>query len=221
MKKVDKSTIKDIAIASAEIAGKTIINTLPGGSIVTSVFEAVKGGCLEKRQSKWRESIEDRLGTVEKTLDDLGNSEIFTTTILKATEIAMKTSSEEKREFLANAVLNACYMDVEEEKVMVFLDLLDKYTISHLKILIFFHNPKAFDIVAQSSYYMGSPTDPLFDVYPELNNKLFRKIYKDLFVDGMVNTEDLNVTMTGNGMVAKRTTDLADELLGYIFARRA
>lgn len=220
MKKVDKNTIKDIAVASVEIAGKTIINTLPGGSIVTSVIDAVKGGCLEKRQSKWRQSIEDRLSTVEKTLDDLGNNEIFTTTILKATEIAMKTSREEKREFLANAVLNSCYMDVEEEKVMVFLDLLDKYTISHLKILIFFHNPKAFDVVAETSYYTGSPTKPLFSVYPELDNKLFDKIYKDLYVDGMVNTKDLNITMTGSGMIAKRTTDLADELLNFIFNKQ-
>jgi hypothetical protein len=220
MQKSDNNTIKNIAIASVEIAGKTLISTLPGGTVVTSVFDAIKGGCLEKRQAKWRESIEDRLSTVEETLEDLGNNEIFTTTILKATEMAMKTLSEEKREFLANAVLNACYIDVEEEKLLVFLDLLDRYTISHLKILVFFHNPKAFDIVAQSSYYMGSPTEPLFHVYPELNNKLFRKIYKDLYLDGMVNTEDLNVTMTGNGMIAKRTTDLADELLNFIFDKR-
>ena len=51
-------------------------------------------------------------------------------------------------------------------------------------------------------------------------NKLFRKIYKDLYLDGMVNTEDLNITITGNGMIAKRTTDLADELLNFIFDKR-
>ena len=42
---------------------------------------------------------------MEVILDDLGNSEIFTTAIIKATEVAMKTSSEEKIKYLANALI--------------------------------------------------------------------------------------------------------------------
>ena len=66
---------------------------------------------------------------------------------------------------------------------------------------------------------MGSPTTPLFQIYSELNNGLFKKIYDDLYTDGMVNTESLNVTMTGSGMVAKRTSQLGDEFLDFILSK--
>ena len=63
---------------------------------------------------------------------------------------------------------------------------------------------------------MGSPLTPLFRTYPELNNELFDKTYGDLYNDGMVSLKDLNITMTGSGMVAKRTTPIADEFLKFI-----
>ena len=210
-------TIKEVALGAVEIAAKGAINAIPGGSIAISIFDAVKGGCLEKRQAKWRDMIEDRLGDVEKTLEEIGNSDAFATTLIKATEIAMKTYSEEKIMLLANAVLNSCYVDIEEEKLIVFLALIDQYTVSHIKTLAFYYNPMAYDIVALSDYYMGAPTKPLFAVYPELDNYLFNKIYGDLYNDGMVDTKNLNITMTGSGMVAKRTTQLADDFLRFIF----
>ncbi len=207
-------SIKEIAISTVEVSAKTVLSTIPGGALLTNIYDAVKGGCLDKRRIKWQDEIESRLSTLEKTLDDVGNSENFTTVLIKATEIAMKTASEEKRIYLANAVLNSAESNIEEEKLIVFLDLIDKYTVSHIKIIHFFFNPRAF--VDASSYYMGSPTTPLFDVYPELNNKLFNKIYKDLYIDGMITLDNPNISMSGSGMVAKRTTPLADELLRFI-----
>lgn len=66
---------------------------------------------------------------------------------------------------------------------------------------------------------MGSPSTPLFNVYPELNNDFFKKIYDDLYNDGMVTLENLNISMTGSGMVEKRTTVIADEFLQFILKK--
>ena len=211
---------KEKALDTAEIAAKTALSVIPvGGALVTSVYDTVKGNCLSKRQEKWKETLEERLSKLECALEDIGNNELFTTALVKSTEIAMKTSREEKMAYLANAVINSLDPDIDEEKLIVFLSLLDKYTISHIKIIYFFINPKRFDGVSSSSYMMGSPTTPLFQIYPELNNGLFKKIYDDLYTDGMVNTESLNVTMTGSGMVAKRTSQLGDEFLDFILSK--
>ena len=211
---------KEKALDTAEIAAKTALSVIPvGGALVTSVYDTVKGNCLSKRQEKWKETLEERLSKLECALEDIGNNELFTTALVKSTEIAMKTSREEKMAYLANAVINSLDPDIDEEKLIVFLSLLDKYTISHIKIIYFFNNPKRFDGVSSSSYMMGSPTTPLFQIYPELNNGLFTKIYDDLYTDGMVNTESLNVTMTGSGMVAKRTSQLGDEFLDFILSK--
>lgn len=210
---MSKSNVLDIV----EIAGKTVLSTIPvGGALITAVYDAVKGNVLSRRQEEWKKVLEERLSNLEDTLDNIGNNELFTTALIKTTEIAMRTAKEEKRLYLANAVVNTTSLDLNEEKLIVFLDLLDKYTISHIKIINFFFKPSRFEGVSSSSYMMGSPKTPLFDIYPELDNDLFNKIYNDLYTDGMVNTKDLNCTMTGAGMIAKRTTALGDEFLDFI-----
>ena len=205
------------ALDTVEIVAKTALSVIPvGGALATSVYDTVKGNCLSKRQEQWKDALEERLSKLETTLEDIGNNEFFTTALVKATELAMKTARKEKMEYLANSVVNSLNPDIDEEKLIVFLSLLDKYTVSHIKIIYFFNNPKRFDGISSSSYMMGSPSTPLFQVFPELNNGLFKKMYDDLYTDGMVNTENLNVTMTGSGMVAKRTTQLGDDFLRFI-----
>ena len=125
----------------------------------------------------------------------------------------LRTAKEEKMTYIANSVINSINPDLDEEKLIVFLELLDKYTVSHIKIIYFFFDPKRFEGLNSNAYMMGSPSTPLFSVYPELNNELFKKIYGDLYTDGMVTLENLNISMTGSGMVAKRTTPIADEFL--------
>lgn len=212
-------SVKDVALSAVEITAKTVLSAIPCGALITNVFDAVKGGCLEKRKIKWQETVEKRLTTIEKTLEEIGNNESFTTTLVKATEVAMKTASDEKIEYLANAVLNSAEISLEEEKMIIFLSLLDQYTVSHIKILDYFNNPKKYGADA-SNYMMGSPKDILFQKLPELNTPLFNKMFKDLYQDGMVTSDSLNGTMTGSGMVAKRTSALGDEFLNFIIKKR-
>lgn len=208
---------QNIALDTVEIVAKTALSVIPvGGALATAVYDVVKGNCLAKRQEEWKRALEERLSGVEETLENIGNNELFTTALIKGTELAMRTAKGEKLSYLANAVVNTIGQDLDEERLIVFLDLIDKYTVSHIKIINFFYDPTRFEGVSSSSYMMGSPTIPLFAIYPELNNDLFSKIYKDLYIDGMVNTENLNCTMTGSGMVAKRTTKLGDQFLRFI-----
>ncbi len=213
-------SIKETAITTIEVTAKTVVGAIPFGSILVNVYDAIKGGCLDKRRKKWQATIEERLSHIEKTLDDIGNNENFATTIIRTTEMAMKTASEEKITYLANAVINSIDINIEEEKMILFLALLDKYTVSHIKTINFFNNPKKFGVDA-SNYYMGSPKDPLFQTCPELNTPIFDKIFKDLYLDGLVTSDSLNSTMTPNGMVAKRTSALGDEFLSFIINNSA
>ena len=213
---------KNVALDTVEIIAKTALSVIPvGGALATAVYDAVKGNCLAKRQEEWKRALEERLSAVEETLENIGNNELFTTALIKGTELAMRTARGEKLSYLANAVVNTIGQDLDEERLIVFLDLIDKYTVSHINIINFFYDPTRFEGISSSSYIMGSPTTPLFSVYPELNNDLFNKIYKDLYIDGMVNTESLNCTMTSSGMVAKRTTKLGDQFLTFILDKNS
>lgn len=212
--------IKEKALDTVEIIGKTALSAIPiGGALVTSIYDTVKGNCLSRRQEKWRSALEKRLTKLENTLDEIGDNELFATALIKATELAMRTATDEKMAYLANSVINSLNPNINEEKLIVFLDLLDRYTVSHIKIIYFFFNPKRFDGIDSNSYMIGSPSTLLFHVYPELNNDFFKKIYDDLYNDGMVTLENLNISMTGSGMVEKRTTVIADEFLQFIFKK--
>lgn len=211
---------KDTAIDIVEITAKTILSTIPvGGALVSAVWDVVKGNCISKRSEEWKATLEQRLSKLENTLEEVGDNELFTTALIKATELATKTARQEKMELLANAVIHSVNQNINEDKLIVFLNLLDRYTISHIKILYFFSDPKRFKETASTTYMMGTPKIPLFSVYPELDTPMFDMIYNNLYSDGLVNTNGLNVMMSGTGMLEKRTTELGDEFLAYILGQ--
>jgi len=202
-----------------EVAAKTALSVIPiGGALITSVWDSIKSNCAQKRLIKWQSLIEKQLSEVNATLEDVGNNENFTSAIFQATELAIKTSENEKREYLANAVLNSLTCPFEESAVMMFFSMIEKYTLWHLKILDFFQNPKKFPQINEDHYYMGSPKTPLFDVYPGLKNKevYVDKIVKELYSDGLMNTPDLNCAVTSSGMVASRVTEIGEDFICFI-----
>lgn len=202
-----------------EIAAKTALSVIPvGGALITAIWDAVKSNAGQKRLDEWKELIETRLSQLDTTLEDLGSNENFASAMFVATEAAIKTSEQKKREYLANAVVNAATCSLEESIVMMFFDMVGKYTLWHLKILDFFENPTKFEGVSSENYYMGSPKTPLYEVYPELSDAdaLVNKIVKELYTDGLMSTDQLNVTMTGGGMVSSRVTELGRQFIAFL-----
>ena len=200
-----------------EISAKTLLSAIPiGGELITNVWDSIKSNCAQKRLEDWQKNIEERLSHIDKTLEEIGNNENFTTAIFHATEMAIKTAENEKRAYLANAVVNSISCDLEESIMMMFFDMIGKYTIMHINILIYFRNPKKF--ISNSNVMMGSPKNFLYQVYPTFreNDKLVDKIIRELYADGLMNTEDLNSTMSVNGMLSSRITELGNNFIAFI-----
>ncbi len=204
---------------AVEISAMTALSVIPvGGALLTGVWDSIKSHCAQKRLQDWQNLIEERLSKLDNTLEDVGANENFTSAMFRATELAIKTSESAKREYLANAVLHSLTCPFEESVGMMFFSMLGKYTLWHLKILDFFQNPKKFDGVSESKYSMGSPKTILFEVYPELQAKeaYVDRIEKELYADGLMNTENLNCTMTSSGMVASRISQIGEEFIKFI-----
>lgn len=211
-----KKDIVNKCLDVLEITGKTALSVIPiGGVLATAIYDTVKGNVLQKRQEKWKFLIEDRLSKLETTLENIGENETFATMLIKSTELAMKTEKEEKLEYLANALLYTVEHSIDEDKLIMFMSYVEKYTVSHIKILNFFNNPKKFPNVNVENCIMGSPSQPLSQVYPEVS-PLRDKCINDLYNDGLMNTQSINISMTAQGMVAKRTTQLGDDFLSFL-----
>lgn len=201
-----------------EIGTKTYLSTIPiGGTLITSVWDSVKNNKIETRQNEWKNMIENKLSSLEISLEDIGNNDKFTTCILKATELAIKTSSIEKKLYLANALINSINIDFDETTMLIFLNLIEEYTDLHMIILDFFSNPLKFSSVKNSNLYMGSPMKLFYDEYPNFKVKenLISLINNKLYLDGLLSSNSLNTTMTSDGAKEKQTTDLGDQFLEF------
>lgn len=201
-----------------EIGVKTLLSTIPiGGPLITSIWDSVKSNKIESRQSEWKNMVEDKLSQLQISLDDIGNNENFTTCILRTTELAIKTSSIEKRNYLANALINSINIDFDETTIIIFLNLIEEYTDLHIIILNFFSDPLKFDSVKNSTLYMGSPMSLFYNEYPNFIEKkqLISLILNKLYLDGLLSSNSLNTTMSSDGAKGKQTSNLGDLFLEF------
>lgn len=201
-----------------EISAKTLLSSIPiGGTLITTVWDTVKNNQIERRQEEWKNMIEYRLSTLEISINNLGSNENFATCLLKSTELAIKTHSQEKKVYLTNALINSINLNFNETTILMFLNLIEEYTDLHMIILNFFYNPLSFNSVKNSNLYTSSPLNLFYEEYPEFKsqNSLILLISKKLYNDGLLDSESLNISMTINGAKSKRTSNLGDNFLSF------
>lgn len=209
----------DTAKEIIEIGAKTVLSAIPiGGALMSGVWDSVKSRAAQRRLELWQDLIEERIRSLEVTLQEIGENENFATALFQATELALKTSEDKKREYLANAVLNSATCEIEESIITIYLNLVGTYSLWHIKILEYLDNPSNYKQFFNSSVCMGSPIIFLMASFPELEGKreFVNKIIKDLFSDGMTTTESMGTMMTYDGMIASRTSELGKGFIAFL-----
>lgn len=129
--------------------GKAVISTIPGiGGFAAEFFSYYITPPLAKRQAKWLEQVYNNLILLAEkvenvTLEKLVQNEIFLTTLMQATPVAISTHQKEKLEALRNAVLNSSLPYAPEEDIqLMFLNWIEGWSASHLNLLNFIKNPQ-------------------------------------------------------------------------------
>ena len=181
---------------------------------------------LEKRRAEWFEDLGCRLKELEDKqfilLEDLKYNDEFIDITLQATQVALRSSQIEKKEALKNAILNnACQKAPELSFQQMFINYIESFTEWHIKILYLFSNPPRWAKKNNFSFknmHTGILSIVLEQAFPELSNKedFYNQIWKDLYLKGLINTEDLHVTMTSAGLMSKRATKIGVEFVNYI-----
>jgi hypothetical protein len=221
-----KQTNKDYALAIIKGAiGSVPVPILSG--VAAELFSLVLVPPITKRNEEWVKSIAEGLIELQNKVEDfkienLSQHESFITTLLHATESAMKNHQVEKLEALKNAVLNSALPNPPEEDLqLLFVHWVDELSTWHLRILQLFDDPVkwAKDNNKQfPNWYAGGIDRVLLFAYPELEGQ--QDIYSQFFNDlNSRNLTGLNQgTMTGNGMVQSRTTAIGKRFLQFITA---
>jgi len=103
-----KASLGDHAIGAAKVIGSAV--PIFGGPGV-ELFNWLISPPLERRRQSWMEEVGSKLAELEKrtgvNLDELQTDDRFLDTVLKASQAAIRTSQEEKRAALRNAVLRS------------------------------------------------------------------------------------------------------------------
>lgn len=199
---------KDItAMDVIESVVKSVLSEVPYVKFYIQAIDSIKGNVLQRRYEQWQEKVGKRLSEISQDVSlKLGNNDSFATMLIKATELASKTNGK-KMDYLANAVKYTAENEIDEDNLIIMLNCIEKYTLSHILILKYLQNPSSFSNSKQ--YIAGGLFTYFDDYYPDFNKALQSIILKDLFRDGLVNT-DTGGSMTSAGMEAKRTTELGD-----------
>lgn len=216
-----KPTVGDDAHRLAKVAAGMV---LPAGG---ELLEAVIGPPLAKRMDAWRdlmaERVQELLDREQVTIESLQEDPQFIDAVMYASRAAAYTSSEEKRQALANAIYNAgAGQGPEHDERLVFIRLIDELTEWHFRILAFFNDPPSWfrehDKVPYSPGMSSSLSAALEKAYPELVGK--RALYDQLGIElnarSLLESSGFHSMMSGTGWQSSRTTTRGKDLLAFI-----
>ena len=184
-------TINEKIKSIIEIGGKTALGFLPDpvSNFVTALYDDVKSNLLNKRLEQWKIEFTSRLSKLENQYETLTNNESFATTLIKATELAIRTESDEKRKLLATALVNSYLQNIEEDKIIIFLHLIEKYTTMHIRVLRYIHDERMYEhypFNVRPTFYQEFLLN-----FHESDNSYLKKVINDLQNDSLI--EQFNI----------------------------
>lgn len=231
MDKIDNELIDPIVEPDGEKAhrvARIMIGAVPilGGAGV-EIFNSLIDTPMNERKVQWMNQVGNALNDlIEKgvlTEQGLKHNETFITTVAQASMLAIRSHQQEKLEALRNAVLNvAVGHDPEEDLRQLFLNFVDVCTVTHIRLLSLMNGPEEWGqkhgVEFPSGWSMGGITQAIEHAFPDLRGKeqIYKVIWGDLYQRGLINTEGLGTTMSRQGILARRTTELGAKLIDFL-----
>lgn len=222
-----KKSVKPIKADIAYSIVKAGLGSIPiAGAVASELLTLLITPPLERRRSEWMDELGERLRKLEqeKGLDlaSLRENDLFIDTVLYATQLALRTSEQEKIEYLRNAIVNTALGDTPDQSLTkMFLNLIDEFTVWHIRILTLFDDPQSWYIESGKELpklLIGTLSSVLTEAYPELKSKtdFCNLIWDDLNRAGLHQSGSLQTMMSGNGVLESRTTVFGKQFLEYI-----
>ena len=209
-------------------AAKIAISAIPVvGGAGAALVEAVFKSPLEQRKNRWLDSLADAIRELQDKVEELDferlrDDETFVTVATQASQIALRNHQQEKLDALRNAVLNSRLPNSPgEDTQLIFLELIDRLTPSHMRILALLDDPQSHTEEREISYESlsnGSVRKLIEDVFPELAGQrdFYNQLVRDLNTAGLSGVGDVGVNIFGPSMRDRRTTEWGQLFIQFI-----
>lgn len=208
---------------------KSIVSIVPtAGGPLSVMLETLFAPPLERRRESWFKQLGEVVSHLEQCVDDLtpeklSQNEIFVTVALQATQIALRNHHEEKLSALRGAVFHSALPNGPDDQLqLMFLQFVDELTPTHLAMLALFNGPVQWmqqHQIQNPGWSTGGVSAVIEHCFPALRSKreVYEQVVRDLQARGLIHQgQFLNITMTGNGMVESRTTDIGRAFIAYV-----
>lgn len=217
-----RTTGQEIAARIAEAA----LGSVPMvGNALAVTFVTALGWRLEQRREQWFtqlaegvEELRQRLGGL--TLESLVGDDRFTDAVVSATRTVEHTHQAEKIKALRNAVLNSAVPGAPDADTQaVILNLVDRFTASHLRVLTLWDDPPAWFELQRVPPLTSSGSRALTveAALPEMQGRrdFTMLIAGELKTAGLLSA-DLAGMVSPQGMMQRLTTGFGRQLVRFI-----
>ena len=207
-------------------AAKIALGALPAiGGLAQEFLEKAIGDPLRKRQEAWFADLGRELAALSEKVEGLSPEALaedsaFVTAAAQATQEALRTHSELKREALRNTVLNvAAGVKLDDVLIGSFMGYISRFSEAHLKLLALLRDPMGDPAYAREAaeVSMGSIHGVITSAHPDLatHPDLLDRLQDDLSREGLIGGS-LKAIMTGGGIRASQTTAIGNAFLDFI-----
>lgn len=181
------------------------------GAAATELLNLVIAPPLDRRRAEWMNDVAGRLEQLEEDraldLNQLQDDDAFITTVMYASQAAIKTHEAEKREALRNAVLNAALPHAPDAALQQhFVTLLDTLTVWHLRVLNL--------LGANEEREHVTVSDLVANTWPEARVRpdFLKVILHDLNAAGLLGGLEQGMALSGS----RHTLVMGDEFLRFV-----
>lgn len=222
---IDDELIDPSVEPSDEKIYRLIQSTLSCIPVIGGVFqifhEASFPSPMQRRAVEWKLQVTKAINTLSINVERLECNQVFISTLIKATEVAIKSHETEKLNAIKAAVCNSA---VDPTNVVdtycLFLNLIDRFTPLHLKVLSFFRDKKAYISMIEST-----TKDELdFFIAQKLNisKEFYLVINQDLMFSSLIDAPDFAGIFNGildgekNNASFTKVTEFGCDFLDFI-----
>ncbi|UYW33636.1 hypothetical protein [Methylorubrum extorquens] len=223
-----ESDDRTVGYQVARTAIEAAASIVPGaGYALGQIVEHVIGEPLRKRRDEFFTRVGERLNKLEEqgriSSSELSDDEEFVSAVYEATQIYMKTSKEEKRQLLENAIINtALGFNLDDVLRGAFYALIERFSPLHIVVLKMLHDPSASPEYADAAknVYMSSKDNIVRQVLKMPHHHAsgpLERVFSDLNREGLTDGSEKG-GMTKDGVMAGSTTLIGAQFLRFISA---
>jgi len=211
-----------------ELAVEAGVSSIPlVGSALAAVLVKGLSWKLERRQEEWFSELADGLEELQSRVDGselptLLSNDLFVDAVVSATRTITHTHEREKIAALRNAVLNSAAPDAPEADVQaIMLDLIDRFTASHFRLLSLWDDPPAWfaehNLAVPQAAYVTNRTVTVEVGLPEMRGRkeIYMLVYDELRAAHML-TAELGGSVQPPSLMSRLTNDFGRQFVRFI-----